>query len=44
MTETRPMSRSSMSRSARTDLAISLMLIAAAIALPFLVDSRYILG
>ena len=32
------------SRSVRTDLIISLLLIAAAVALPFFVDSRYILG
>ncbi|MFM2278202.1 MAG: hypothetical protein RLZZ444_433 [Pseudomonadota bacterium] len=37
-------SKKSISSSSRTDLAISLLLVAAAIALPFLVDSRYILG
>lgn len=32
------------SRSAKADLAISLLLVAAAVALPFVVDSRYIMG
>lgn len=32
------------SRGVRTDLIISLLLIAAAVALPFMIDSRYILG
>ncbi|EYR81064.1 branched-chain amino acid ABC transporter permease [Shinella sp. DD12] len=33
-----------MARSARLDLLVSLLLIAAAIALPFMIDSRYVLG
>ncbi len=40
-TSLRPMS---VSGSARLDLLVSLLLVAAAVALPFMVDSRYVLG
>src|SRR5688572_1044825 len=41
---TKPIPSKGITGSAGLDLAISLILIAAAIALPFLVDSRYVLG